>query len=400
MEESLQDHSGFALYDIENEAFLIEYQSHQYFTPASNTKIFTMFTAMNIIGEKMPGLYYRESGDSLIFWGTGDPSFLYENVFQNGAVFNFLKNAEKDLYFSSSNFKDERFGPNWSWDDYLYSYQVERSSFPIYGNYFIVSKEKGKRTLQLNIDVFKKYFWLQDSLSGKTPIIRDLGSNLTEYFPQDLEAKFEKEVPFRYSDLLLAELLTDTLKRKVKVVETTLDNAETLYSIPTDSLFRVLMQDSDNHIAEQLLLTCSGIISDTLRSSIAIDYALTKLLGDLPDKPLWYDGSGLSRYNQFTPAAIATLWAKIIKMKDKPQLFPLLATGGEFGTLKNYYKAEKPYIFGKTGTLRNNHSLSGFIQTDSGRILSFSFMNSHYPGSSNDCKVHMEKILKIIKSSY
>jgi len=400
MEANLKEHTGFMLYDPSKGKVLADYKSDRYFTPASNTKIFTMFTALNVLGDSIPGLYFRESGDSLIFWGTGDPSFLYENVTGSNKVFDFLAKSEKELYFSTSNYDDEHFGPGWAWGDYKYYYQVERSPMPVFGNYFYVSKEKGAQTLQITNRVFKNYFWMSDSVRGATPVIRDYGSNFTDYFPQEENAEFTRLVPFRYSSVLTAQLLADTLQRRVKYMDIPFKNYETLYSVHIDSLLSVLMHTSDNFIAEQLLLTSAGVVSDTLNSHIGIKYAKENLFKGFPDELLWYDGSGLSRYNQFTPRTIVKVWDEMLKKVGPERLYPLLATGGYNGTIKNWYAGEKPYIFAKTGSLKNNHSLSGYLITDKGHTLIFSFMNSHFPGSSNDTKVVMQKILKMIKERY
>src|SRR5690606_39863376 len=89
-------------------------------------------------------------------------------------------------------------------------------------------------------------------------------------------------------------------------------------------LYKVMMQDSDNFIAEQLLLSCAGVLSDTLAPEIAIDYMKANFLSDLPDEPIWIDGSGLSRYNLFTPRSIVMLWDKILESVPRQRLFRLL----------------------------------------------------------------------------
>ena len=120
----------------------------------------------------------------------------------------------------------------------------------------------------------------------------------------------------------------------------------------------------------------------------------------MPDDPQWVDGAGLSRYNLFTPRSIVWLWAQLLDKYGPEKLFPLLATGGVNGTIKNYYKAEDAYIYGKTGPLSNNHALSGYLLTKSGKTLIFSFMNNNYPGESYPVKKRMEKILWEVRENY
>ena len=203
--------------------------------------------------------------------------------------------------------------------------------------------------------------------------------------------------------MLTSQLLADTLKKDVRYVEIPLQkDAKTFFSIPTDSLYRVLMQDSDNFIAEQLLLLCSGIISDTLNPEVAIGHTTNTYLMDLPDKPVWVDGSGLSRYNLLTPRSVVYVWKQIYSLIPRERLFGMLATGGKTGTIRNWYNSNgnKPYIFGKTGTIKNNHCLSGFLVTKSGKTLIFSFMNSNFTAPLNDIRKNMQTILNLIYENY
>ncbi len=397
-DEKFQDHTGFSLYDLDNKKALYDYQGSNYFTPASNTKIFTLFACISLLGDSIPALRYFENGDSLIFWGTGDPSFLYKEVYDNNRVYSFLKSTSLPLYFSDANFHTTNFGPGWAWDDYNDYYSPERSPFPIYGNILSVQTFNGRVDIQPRY--FRNYVQVGDK-QNKPKVIRRLESNQFLFHPNLLPREFKADVPFKVDSELTAHLLSDTVKKIVRLIQRPLPkSALTLYSVPVDSVYKVMMQESDNFIAEQLLLMCSQALSDTLQTEIAIRYAKKIFLHDLADEPQWVDGSGLSRYNLFTPRSIVQLWEKIYGKVPRERLFAILPAGGKSGTIKNWYNAERPYIFGKTGSLSNNHCLSGYLVAKSGRTLIFAFMNNNFTSPGNEIRANMEKILKAIYERY
>ncbi|HYG19857.1 MAG TPA: D-alanyl-D-alanine carboxypeptidase [Ohtaekwangia sp.] len=397
-EERFKDHTGFVLYDPEKQQTLYSFNADRYFTPGSNTKILTFFTALKILGDSVPALRYIDTRDSLIFWGTGDPSFLYKYVFTDDKAFSFLKNSRRPLYFSNSNFATSHFGAGWAWDDYSDYYSTERSPLPIYGNIFWAEITRSGVTVKP--DYFRKHMRTGEKES-RPKIERDLFTNDFVYHPPVTRRVDTLDIPFRIDAQFIATLLSDTLNRPVNTIERRLPaDAKTIFSVPADSLYKVMMQESDNMIAEQLLLMCAGILSDTLQPEIAIDYVLKNYLGDLSDEPEWVDGSGLSRYNLFTPRSIVQVWERIYHLVPRERLLPLLATGGVNGTLKRYFKSGTPYIFGKTGSLSNNHCLSGYIITRRGKLLIFSFMNSNFTAKMSDVRKNMEDILNGIYEQY
>lgn len=399
IEASLQDHTGFMLYDLDKKKVIFDYNAAKYFTPASNTKILTFFASLKILGDSVPALRYVTTGDSLIFWGTGDPSLLYKEVFNNYRVYDFFENTDKQLYFSTTNFHTSSLGSGWAWDDYSDYYSAERSPLPVYGNLFTIKLCNDSPYVRPQF--FQKYY-SRGEQKERNQFKRDVHSNDFKFHPGKRKtATNEWDIPIRIDKDMIVELLSDTLHRTVYPVSKNLpDTTKTLYSIPTDSLYRVMMQESDNFIAEQLLLICAGVLSDTLQPEISIQYVKDNFLKDLPDEPLWVDGSGLSRYNLFTPRSVVRLWEKIYALVPPDRLFPLLATGGKNGTIKNWYKADSPYIFGKTGSLSNNHNLSGYLVTKSGKTLIFSFMNNNFVTSTNIVKTNMQEILKMIYERY
>ncbi len=398
IESELQEHAGFALYDPQKGKFLLQHQADRYYTPASNTKIFTLYTALRLLPDSLPALKYVESADSLFFWGMGDPSFLYRYAYQSPVAYHFLKDYPGTLVYNSTNFFTDRFGPGWAWDDYQHSYSPERSSFPIYGNLMTVERDSLLR-LRVHPSIFTDSVKVMPSAGGNGGPERHPFSNVVTVKQQKIR-RVRWEIPMRNSDSLLVRLLADTLQRPVSAGRHPNQPGIILRSVPADSIYKVMMQESDNFIAEQLLLQCAAILSDSLRPEIAIRYAKNNLLGDLPDEPRWVDGSGLSRYNLFTPRSVVMLWEKLRKEVPQDRLFALLATGGKAGTIKNYFNAETPYVFGKTGTLSNNHCLSGFLITKKGRILLFSFMNNNFVQSTRIVRQQMESFLNVIHEKY
>ncbi len=398
-ENVLRDHLGFYLVDLSSNKILIDFNGAKYFTPASNTKIFTFYTSLRLLGDSVASLKYFQTGDSLIFQGLGDPSFLYKNVFDNGRVYQFLQNHPAKLFFCSKNFQTENFGPGWAWDDYNDDYSAERSPFPIYGNLISV-KHSSQESFSFLPTRFSSDFHISNEIHKDEEIIRSIDSNELIYFNGKNKSN-SFTVPFRMSSDLLVDLLSDTLHRSVEEINKPVpQNSLTIKSIPIDSLYKVMMQDSDNFIAEQLLLQCATTVSDTLKPEIAIRYSKKNFMTNFPDSLQWVDGSGLSRYNLFTPRSIVELWKKIYQIVPQDRLFKLLAVGGKNGTLKNWFKADKPYIFGKTGSLSNVRSLSGFLITKKNKILIFSFMNNNFTSSGTEVRKQMEKILKQVHDKF
>ena len=161
-----------------------------------------------------------------------------------------------------------------------------------------------------------------------------------------------------------------------------------------------MLEESDNFIAEQLMLQVGNKVDSVYSVRRAIFYSLDNYLKEIPQKPRWVDGSGLSRYNLFTPESLVFLLKKMHREIPEEKLLSYFAIGGKSGTLKNYYKNEKPYIYAKSGTLSNNYNLSGYLKTKKGTILIFSYMNNHYQGSSVVRKREMEKFFLQLYEKY
>lgn len=397
--------TGFVLYDPETKETLINKNGSNYFTPASNTKILSCYTALKILGDSLPVLNYLEKEEAFYFWGTGNPLLLHPDFDGQNEALELLRKAGKPLRLVEQNFRDGRFGEGWMWDDYPYYFQVEKSALPLYGNAVRFTLNPGAEKPEIYPEYFRDLSKKVDNTAW-FDVSRDENLNLFEYTlpAKGYKTSVLKEVPFLISGALLRHLLTDTLGVSVLpgtyIPLDSLAGYQTLYTPMPDSLYRRLMQQSDNFIAEQLLLMCSDKVFGVQNTQQLIEYAKNNVLTDMPDELLWTDGSGVSRYNMFTPRSLVILLDRMRMEFTEKRLFDLFPAGGQSGTIENWYGANKPYLYAKSGSLRNTYCLSGYMLTDSGRTLIFSFMNNHFKGTSGEIKEEMEKVLKFVKERF
>lgn len=391
-------HVGFALYDLEKGKQIFGHQEDKYFTPASNTKLFTFYAGLKMLKDSVPGLQYIERGDSLIFWGTGDPSLLHPDFAQQ-PVLRKLAASGRKLFFSPGRYTGDFYGTGWAYDDYNEYYQPEMGELPVYGNVVRFRVEGGAVTGNVEWSCYEMRTDSQ-AVQGRFTIRRDLFSNLFYRPLVPVPAGYRQEIPLRYSTGLSLALLSDTLKKEIGLVKEAFpgSGAQTWYSVQRDTLFRRMLQPSDNFLAEQILLMCAAENGLEMNAGKVIAHVRKNFLGSLPDAPQWVDGSGLSRQDLFTPRSMIRLCELIYDEFEgrEAELFDLLPQGGKTGTIRNYFKADKPFVFAKTGTLSNNVNLTGYLVTKKGKRLAFSFMNNNYTQPTTDIRKEMDRILTAI----
>jgi D-alanyl-D-alanine carboxypeptidase/D-alanyl-D-alanine-endopeptidase (penicillin-binding protein 4) len=380
---------GIVVAEAESGKIIIDHNGHKYFTPASNVKIFTLYAALKSIKDTMPTFDYAVKEDSLVLRGTGHPLFLVDSLSKK-ALF-FLKNSKEKLYLSDSSIEDSIYGPGWSWDDFSYSYMPERTIFPMYSNLLSVKKEGD------NIRVVPELFNEKLNFISLRRFTRELESN-TFYFPD--QGNYARSVPFKTSMQLSADILGEVLDQKIILVSKDLNREYNSFrEVPNDTLLHRMMYDSDNFIAEQLLLRIGYETSGKYNANAAIEFVLENFLSDIPQQPRWVDGSGLSRYNLFSPQSFVHVLQNLYHETTDSQRSIYFPEGGVSGTLKNDFAGQN-YIRAKSGTLSNNYSLSGFLKTKKGTVLVFSFMNNHFQGSSADRKKKMSEFFRVLHETY
>jgi len=162
---------------------------------------------------------------------------------------------------------------------------------------------------------------------------------------------------------------------------------------------RMMMYDSDNHFAEQTLLMVSQQRLGKLNDLALIDWAMANEFARMPHDPRWTDGSGLSRYNLFSPDDFVFILNRMKQEFGMQRIAGIFPTGGT-GTLKNYYTTIANKIYAKTGTLSGVVTLSGFIQAASGKWLIFSVLVNHHRTSATTIRKGVEQFLLNVRNNY
>lgn len=395
-------HVGICIYDAEAGRYLYNYQGDKYFVPASNTKLPTCYAAMKYLGDSLVGVRYQFTDNGLLIEPNADPTFLHHD-FKTQTVYDFLKNAKGKILINFSRWKEERWGNGWSWNDYNDSYMAERSAMPVYGN--IARFSNSIKELQVVPQIFHQKIIEDNSCDSNfypAVISRDIAANQF-IIKSTSKTQHAIEIPFYTGkNEIITALLSDTLKKVIEVKKDFPGNRpgmKVLHSQPTDSLLKPMMHNSDNFFAEQSLLMVSNEILGEMNDAKIIDTLLKTDFKDLPQKPHWVDGSGLSRYNLFTPQDFVAILNKMRVEFGMQRMKEILPTGNE-GTLANYYKTENGYLFAKTGTLSGVVACSGFLTTKKNKLLIFSVLVNNNQASATAVRRAVEKFIENLRNNF
>jgi serine-type D-Ala-D-Ala carboxypeptidase/endopeptidase (penicillin-binding protein 4) len=430
---------GVLITDAATGEVLYSRNAGDYFTPASDAKLFTTALALATLGPE-----YRVrttisstgaldangvlSGD-LILNGRGDANlsnrkFPYERkierdgpsekalaVLADAIVARGVKEIEGGVIADDSLFQLERFPSGWAIDDMLWSYGAAVSAVAVNDNTFTLELRPGGLAgdpATYAVDPATDFYTIENlTLTGphgseeKLAVSREPGSRLIRVSgtipagaqPRRLTIAIEE--PAEYAAALLARLLEARgilihgLVRARHSGDPALsggnDPAETVLaeriSEPLAQEICHVNKNSLNLHAELLLLLAahekSGAISREDAVKFAADFYRTVGIAD--GDVVLSDGSGLSRRDLVTPRAIVQL---LNYAADQPwgELYRAsLPVAGEDGTLSERMKntAAEGHVFAKTGTVEHVVALSGYATTARGAHLIFSILGNN-----------------------
>lgn len=403
-------HVGISVYEPATGKYLFNFQGDKYFVPASNTKIPTCYAAMKYLGDSLVGARLSVADDSALeIYPSADPTFLHPDFVRQPLLKEISR--YKTIRWNLTGWQSKRWGSGWSWNDYDASYMAERSPFPIYGNVirFSLAGDTLKSTSK-DISVwssspdsdFKYNKETRTIGSKKFSLDRAIDDN--RFYVKPSAAAFTNaELPFRTDAAFISKVLEEAVKADNVSTFSAASNDNPLKKIirsqPTDSLLKPMMHRSDNFFAEQSLLMVSNEMLGVMNDARIIDTILKTDFKDLPQKPRWVDGSGLSRYNLFTPQDMVAILNKMQTEFGMDRLKEIFPAGNE-GTLTNYYNAGKGYLFAKTGTLSGVVALSGFLYTKQNKLLIFSVLVNNHQASATAVRRAVEKFIEGVREKF
>ena len=330
---------------IDNKGNIIsEYNSKIARIPASNQKllstayVISKYKNFNTLKTKL----YKHNENNYFIEGNGDPDLtlndiktLINNIKYNKIINVTLFEVKREIYWPEG----------WTNQDKLYKYGSPITKLAINSN----------SSRYLNIDELKKYIY----------------DYLLEKFPN---SKINILIQKNSKELNKKKILIDTINSNPILSLVTLANAES-HNFTSESLFKNASDSWNNNSYKKLYFW--------LRNK------------GLPIKNLYIaDASGLSRNNKVTTNLIASFLHKMKFNINYEFYASTLSIMGMRGTLANSLINSKirGKFFGKTGTLSNVYSLSGYFHKKN-KIYSISIIQ-------NSRLIDKNKIFNLLNELY
>ncbi len=430
---------GIKIVSLSSRKTLFELNAEKLFSPASNSKLYTMAFALDRLGPDYrvrTSLYARTRPDArgtlpgdLIIYGRGDPNI--NARFHGGDIFKALeplvasltnagvKRISGDLVGDDSYFCGPPFGPGWGWEDLQYYYGAEISALTINDNVLKLAVNPGEHLDapgRLSLSPPNNYLAVSNRTrtvakagERRLELYRPLGENVlyaSGEIPLD-DPGGEEEVTVHNPAGLFVALFNEALTRhgiavsgRLRAINwkdrevMPLDRKQwlelgSLESPPLRELVREVLKPSQNlytdlilaHLAATLAVNRPPGEGTTARESGMRELnTFLSEAGIKSGETVFEEGSGLSRDNLTTPDATVTLLAFMSRHKYANIYLDALPIAGGDGTLKGRMKgtAAAGRVRAKTGSLRWANSLSGYVTTAAGEPLAFSLMLNRF----------------------
>ena len=364
-----------SIFDLEQKKDIVSLQSDKKILPASTIKLVPFLGALQTFGFSLPALHYKKQDGRFYFWSSGYPLLGHPSR-ANDDVLTFLKEQKDSLFYIPRPMTSLALGSGWAWDDTSFAFSAKKSNFPFHGNLVQISSSPESDRLRFSPPGFEQIIPYAKKQESYELLVDDEIHRLSRVKADTLS------LPFTPSDSLFVQLVQDAISTPIyrgSKQDVSLDGYKTLTTTKT-LLYKALLHDSDNLVAESLVLMLCGTSQWELNTQqgLLLLYQQNKTL-----KPQFQqvDGSGLSRYNLASPKGLLEILGAIyekIGLRHIKTLFPQANSEGTLTPYAPQYNLE--FVYAKSGNLRNNHALAGYIFTDTKKPFSFVISVNNYTG--------------------
>lgn len=433
---------GINVIDLYSGKTVFSLNPNKLLVPASTMKMITSGTALEILGAdyrfKTQIAYtgkidkYGVLDGDLVLIAGADPA-LGSEYFQDH-YFEFLKNWAKqvkasginkvkgDLVLDAGIYDTERIPDSWIWGDIGNYYGAGPNAFTVFDNMYRITFSSPKKAGRLTkvIQTYPKISGLQidnevlsaDNNSDNAYVFGgplDKHRIIRSTIPKNRRAFTIKASIPKPEEVLAQVFLQNLLGEGVFIDgETRFEKniykkSKLIYKQESPTLAEiaeVLNHESVNlfaeHFLKQIAVEKNGLGNRI--DAIELEKEYWKNRGLDMENIFIEDGSGLSHFNAVSPAFFTRFLTIMATNSAFVQSLPL---AGE-GTFKRFDANKLPgnTLQAKSGSMTRVRCYSGYLTTDNGNKLVFSFMFNHFSGSHSALIKEVEQLFVIMKRSY
>jgi serine-type D-Ala-D-Ala carboxypeptidase/endopeptidase (penicillin-binding protein 4) len=427
---------GTEILSLEDGKIVYERNSGYLFHPASNMKLLTTAVAVKLLGKEFK---FRTSVGSnspisegvlkgnLVVKGSGDPLLRSSDLDSLARLVREcgVETVTGDLVGDISYFDTVAWGAGWMWDDEPDPDEAFITPLTVNSNAIELLVRPGKRIGEPSgfqfepsspaLPVRNSSLTSVDTLLPPLSVTRRRGENTIliegRIAPHTPEQHFALSIwkPEHYFLELFREKLSSHGVKirgsvRLEIASGSVQLAEV--SHPVDSVLHQVNKPSDNLAAENLLKAMAAEAGRVPGSSAHGLFLLRSTLAEMgvdTTNMILADGSGVSWYNEISPAAIVQVLRNLYEDRDRfGRFYGSLPVGGVDGTLKNRMRGTRAEgnVHAKTGSLTGASTLSGYVTSADGKLLAFSILCNHFPSRISILREMQDKLVEILAGSH
>lgn len=375
---------------LDQDDYLIEYNSDEPIHPGSNFKLFTAVSLLENLPSdyKIPTDFKITPENNLLVIGHGDPTFNTTQIPELTKKLQAYNWQGQTILYNDQYFRGEQYGPNWNEEWKKYSTAIPISALQINDSLLSVLGNKNQEISTFPYTTINQIIDQRDYKNSFNQIINstnanlDLQNNILTITGDTIpNLPFEISIPVTNPSLFTAKVISQELNKSgfniTNQNPTTSTEGTELYTHFSNSLSSIIqntLKFSLNHYAESLVRILGEQITPNQPDSQAAGVKILQAtINQIPNITITAkDGSGMSYSTTTTSRSIVNLLEYIEKQPYRDIIIEALPTAQQDGTLKTRFKnlQLQSTIIGKTGTHIGANTLSGkIIQKDGDQIL-------------------------------